>query len=371
MKESVLKVGITQGDINGIGYEVIMKTLMDNRILEFCTPVIYGSPKVAAYHRKALNIENFSLNNINHPHEANFKRVNIINCLGDTVKVELGKESLVSGESAFKAIELATDHLKKGAIDVLVTAPVNKHSVYANKIDYAGHTEYLSERMNAEKTMTILVGSSVKIGVVTGHVPMSKLANNITVENILEKLRIMHNSLEFDFSIRKPKIAVLGLNPHLGDKGMWGEEEAKIIIPAIEKAREEGIMAIGPFSADGFFGAGSFKKFDAVLAMYHDQGMIPFKTLEDNRGVVFTAGLPKVRTSPAHGTAYEVVGKGIASEEGFRNALYLAIDVYRNRVINEEISKDPLQHYEIAVVNPNEPEPNVEDLEDTEQTNED
>ncbi len=258
MKESVLKVGITQGDINGIGYEVIMKTLMDNRILEFCTPVIYGSPKVAAYHRKALNIENFSLNNINHPHEANFKRVNIINCLGDTVKVELGKESLVSGESAFKAIELATDHLKKGAIDVLVTAPVNKHSVYANKIDYAGHTEYLSERMNAEKTMTILVGSSVKIGVVTGHVPMSKLANNITVENILEKLRIMHNSLEFDFSIRKPKIAVLGLNPHLGDKGMWGEEEAKIIIPAIEKAREEGIMAIGPFSADGFFGAGSF-----------------------------------------------------------------------------------------------------------------
>lgn len=371
MKESLLKVGITQGDINGIGYEVIIKTLMDSRIMEFCTPVIYGSPKVAAYHRKALNIENFSLNNINSPKEAVQKRVNIINCLGDSVKVELGKESIVSGESAFKAIELATEHLKRNDVDVLVTAPVNKHSIYANKIDYAGHSEYLAERFNSDRTMTILVGDTLKVGIVSGHVPMVKLGETITKRTILNKLRILNNSLGYDFSIRKPKIAVLGLNPHMGDKGMWGAEEANEIIPAIEKAREEGIMAIGPFSADGFFAAGNFNKFDAVLAMYHDQGMIPFKTIEDNRGVVFTAGLPRVRTSPAHGTAYEIVGQGVAREEGFRNALYLALDIYRNRKLNREISRDPLQHYEIAVANPNEPEPNVEDLEDTEKTNED
>ncbi len=370
MKESLLKVGITQGDINGIGYEIIIKTLMDSRILEFCTPVIYGSPKVAAYHRKALNIESFSLNNINDPKEAVSKRVNIVNCLCDTVKVELGKESIISGESAFKAVDIATEHLKRNEIDVLVTAPVNKHSIYANKLDYAGHSEYLAEKFNSDRTMTILVGDALKVGVVSGHVPMSKLGETITKEIIINKLRILNNSLGYDFSIRKPKIAVLGLNPHMGDKGMWGNEEANEIIPAIEKAREEGIMAIGPFSADGFFASGGFSKFDAVLAMYHDQGMIPFKTLESNRGVVFTAGLPRVRTSPAHGTAYEIVGEGIANEEGFRNALYLAIDIYKNRKLNREISKAPLQHYEIDMTNPNEPEPNVEDLEDTERVNE-
>lgn len=368
MKESVLKVGITQGDINGIGYEVIIKTFADSRVLEFCTPVIYGSPKVAAYHRKALNVENFSLNNINNPSEANGRRINIINCLDDNIKVELGKESLVAGESAYNSVVAAVDDLKNDNIDVLVTAPVNKHSVYANKERYTGHTEYLTGELGADNTMTILVGESVKIGTVAGHVPISEVPGTVTKENIFRKLTLINESMNSDFLIKKPKIAVLGLNPHLGDKGIWGEEEQNEIIPAIERAREEGIMALGPFSADGFFASGAFSKFDVVLAMYHDQGMIPFKTLEGNRGVVFTAGLPKVRTSPAHGTAYDIAGKGEASADGFRNALYLALDIYKNRLLNEEVSRNPLEHHELHVVNPADFEPNVEDLEDTEKT---
>lgn len=362
MKESKIKVGITHGDINGIGYEVIMKTLMDARVLELCTPVIYGSPKVAAYHRKALDLDNINMNIVNSPKEASHGRVNIINCIEDTVKVELGKESIVSGDASFKALEAAvTDTINKG-VDVLVTAPVNKHSVYSNQVDCMGHTEYLAQRTGNDKVMTILVGDHLKVGTAAGHIPMSDLVKTITLENILSKLQIMNSSLKSDFLIRKPRIAVLGFNPHLGDRGMWGKEETNVIIPAIEKAREEGIMAIGPFSADGFFASGNYKKFDAVFAMYHDQGMIPFKTIEGNEGVVYTAGLSIVRTAPAHGIAYGKVGKGTATEQGFRNALYVALDVFRNRKESKLISRNPLPKYDIAP-NPHGADPNVEDLE--------
>jgi len=362
MKESKIKVGITHGDINGIGYEVIMKTLMDSRVIDMCTPVIYGSPKVAAYHRKALDLDNISMNIVNNPNEASHGRVNIINCIEDSVKVELGKESIVSGDASFKALEAAVNDTISGGLDVLVTAPVNKHSVYSNQVDCKGHTEYLAQRTENDDVMTILVGEHLKVGTAAGHVPMAELSQTITLENILSKLRIMNDSLKNDFVVRKPRIAVLGFNPHLGDRGMWGEEETNIIIPAIEKAREEGIMAIGPFSADGFFASSNFKSFDAVLAMYHDQGMIPFKTIEGNEGVVFTAGLSLVRTAPAHGIAYGKVGKGTATEQGFRNALYLALDIFRNRKKSLLISRNPLPKYDIAP-NPHGADPNVEDLE--------
>jgi len=362
MKESKLKVGITHGDINGVGYEVIMKTLADNRMLDFCTPVIYGSPKVAAYHRKALDIENINMNIISSPKEASAKRVNIINCIEDSVKVELGKESIVSGDASFKALELAVDDVINKNIDVLVTAPVNKHSVYSNQVDCKGHTEYLAQRTENDKVMTLLVGQVLKVGTAVGHVPMADVAKTITFKNILEKLRIMNKSLKNDFTIRKPRIAVLGLNPHLGDRGMWGEEETNVIAPAIEKAREEGILALGPFSADGFFASANYKKYDAVLAMYHDQGMIPFKTIEGNTGVVFSAGLSIVRTAPAHGVAYGKVGKNTATEAGFRNAVYVALDVFKNRQMNAAISKRPLPKYDIAP-NPHGADPNVEDIE--------
>lgn len=362
MKESKIKVGITHGDINGIGYEVILKTLADNRMLEFCTPVIYGSPKVAAYHRKTLDIENINMNIINESKDANDKRVNIINCIDDSIKVELGKESIVSGEASFKALELAVNDSLSNDIDVLVTAPVNKHSVYTSNVDYVGHTEYLAQRVNNDKLMTLLVGSALKVGTALGHIPMKDISKLISIDNVLSKIKILNSSLINDFSIRKPRIAVLGFNPHLGDRGMWGEEETKIISPAIEKAREEGVMALGPFSADGFFASASYKKFDVVLAMYHDQGMIPFKTIEGHAGVVYTVGLPFVRTAPAHGVAYGSVGKNIASEDGFRNAIYVAIDIYKNRLINKEISAKPLPRYDIAP-NPHGADPNVEDIE--------
>jgi 4-hydroxythreonine-4-phosphate dehydrogenase len=361
MKESKIKVGITHGDINGVGYEVILKTLVDARILEMCTPIIYGSPKVAAYHRKAIGVDNINMNIITAAKDAHHSRVNIINCVDEGIKVELGQESIVAGDASFKALEQAVDNLLDNSIDVLVTAPVNKHSVYSNQVDCKGHTEYLEQRLESKGAMTILCGEYIKVGTAAGHVPMSELSSTITLDNILSKLRIMSDSLKNDFMISKPRIAVLGFNPHLGDRGMWGEEEESVIIPAIEKARKEGILALGPFSADGFFASASFRQYDAVFAMYHDQGMIPFKTIEGNTGVVYTAGISAVRTAPAHGVAYGKVGKGTATEAGFRNALYLALDIFRNRKINAEISKNPLPKYVIAP-NPHGADPNVEDL---------
>ncbi len=340
--KKIIKAGITQGDINGIGYEVIIKTLSDKRITEICTPIVYGSPKLSAYHRKSLNIENFSLNIIKTPESANPKRPNVINCVSDNTRIELGKSTKESGEAAFASLEAATDDLIEGKIDVLVTAPINKNSIQSDKFNFPGHTEYLQKKSNSEDVLMLMLGEQMRIGTVTGHIPLKDVANVITEELILKKLRILNETLLKDFLIRKGKIAVLGLNPHAGDGGVIGEEEKNIIIPAVDKARDEGIMAVGPYAADGFFGAQSYKKFDAVLAMFHDQGLAPFKAIEFDNSVNFTAGLPIIRTSPGHGTAFEIAGKGLASPDSFRNALFTAVEIYKNRKLYEEMSKNPL-----------------------------
>lgn len=347
MERKPVIAGISQGDINGIGYEVIMKALADPMINDICIPVVYGSPKVAAYHRKALNLNNFSFNNIRTPEEAHARRANMINCLDDNVRVELGKSTPLGGESAFISLEKAVEDLMKGKIDVLVTAPIDKHNIQSKNFNFKGHTDYLKHKAGVEDVLMFMISESLRIGVVTDHVPLKKVPEMITVEAVLRKLRLMNRSLIFDFGIRKPKIAVLGLNPHAGDNSLLGNEEAEIVTPAITQSQKEGIMAFGPFPSDGFFGAGSFNKFDGILAMYHDQGLAPFKALSFDSGVNYTAGLPFVRTSPVHGTAFDIAGKGEAAENSFRQALYLACDIFRNRQLHAEITKNPLKHYDI------------------------
>jgi 4-hydroxythreonine-4-phosphate dehydrogenase len=337
-----IKIGISQGDINGIGYEVIIKTLMDKRISEICTPIVFGSPKVAAYHKKALDIEHISFTGINSPEEAKGHKIYIINCVDENIRVELGKSTESAGISSFKALEAATDALASGAIDALVTGPVSKQNIQHSDFSYHGHTEYLQVRFRAEEVMMLMVSDLLKVGLVAGHIPVSQLSSFITKDLIKEKIEILAQSLLEDFGIRNPTIAVLGLNPHAGDGGLLGSEENEVIIPAIEESKKANISVFGPFSADGFFGSGRFTKFDAVLAMYHDQGLAPFKALSMENGVNFTAGLPVVRTSPAHGTAFELAGKNEASADSFRNAIYLAIDAVRNRELHKEISNNPL-----------------------------
>jgi 4-hydroxythreonine-4-phosphate dehydrogenase len=342
MEEQRIRVGITQGDINGIGYEVIIKALMDPRILDVCTPVVYGSPKVLAYHRKALNIPNFSLNSVATAREANPRRANLINCLDDNARVELGKPSGYSGEAAFISLEMAVHDLIEHQIDLLVTAPINKFTIQSKDFNFAGHTEYLQEKLASPEVLMLMVSEYLKVGVVTGHIPLSMVPGEITTDLILRKLRILNQSLKQDFDIGTPRIAVLGLNPHSGDQGLLGTEEEEIIKPALELARKENIMALGPYPADGFFGSGLYQKFDAVLAMYHDQGLAPFKALSFDSGINFTAGLPFVRTSPAHGTAYEIAGLDKASPDSMRQAIYMAVDIYKSRKANRELKKNAL-----------------------------
>ena len=362
--QDTIKVGITQGDINGIGYEVIIKTLMEPHMIEMCTPIIYGSPKVAAYHRKALNVDNLSFNHIRNANEAHTKRVNIINCIDDNVRVELGKSTREAGESSFNALDAACTDLEQGLIDVVVTAPINKDNIQSEHFNFPGHTEYLAQRFKTNNYVMLMVSETMKMGVVTTHMPLSEVAKNITKEAILSKLRIISHSLQQDFSITKPRIAVFGLNPHAGDNGLLGNEEIDIILPAILQAKKEGIIALGPYPADGFFGSEDYRKFDAILAMYHDQGLIPFKMASFERGVNYTAGLPIIRTSPAHGTAYSIAGEDKASPESFRQAMYLAVDIFKNRLIHEEISKNPLKTYN---VNPNQVDESVNFEEDDDQ----
>jgi len=344
----IIKVGISHGDINGISYEIIMKTLLDPRILEMCTPIIYGSPKVAAYHRKALNINNLSLNHIKTPKEAGPNRAHVLNCIDDEARVELGKSTPIAGEASFRALDKAVADLQEGLIDVLVTAPINKDNIQSDLFNFPGHTEFLAQRFNTSEYIMLMVSEIMKVGLVTTHLPLARVAENITKEAILSKIRIISQSLQQDFAITRPKIAVLALNPHAGDNGLLGKEEQDIILPAILQAKKEGLIALGPYPADGFFGSEDYRKFDAILAMYHDQGLIPFKLASFEQGVNYTAGLPYVRTSPAHGTAYSIAGEDKASPDSFRQALYLALDIYKNRKIYQEISKNPLKRYDIT-----------------------
>lgn len=340
--EDFLKIGITHGDMNGIGYEVILKMLNDTRILELCTPIIYGSPKAVGYYKKLLSLEQISVNIIQSPTEALPRRINIINTNGqDDLKVELGKPTIEAGEAAHVALQKATEDIQGNLIDAILTAPINKHEIQSEQFKFPGHTEYL-EHATQSKGLMMFVSGNVRIALVTNHVPINEVSRTISYELIFEKLELLNKTLQQDFAIRRPRIAVLGLNPHAGDNGLLGSEEQEIISPAIAKAVEKGIMCVGPLAADGFFGSDMLGAYDAVLAMYHDQGLIPFKALFMNEGVNYTAGLPIVRTSPAHGTAYDIAGQNSANAQSIRTALYLACDIVRMRRMNKAISSNIL-----------------------------
>ena len=343
-----IRVGITHGDINGIGYEVILKSFSDPAMLDLCTPIVYGSPKVATYHRKAMDIQT-SFTIINNADDAQDGKLNILSCTEDELKVELTKATPEAGKAALDALERALKDYREGDIDVLVTAPINKHTIQSDSFHFPGHTEYIEERVGDDnKALMILLKDDFRVALVTGHIPVKDIAATITKELIMEKMEIFHRSLKQDFGIGCPRIAVFSLNPHAGDNGVIGTEEAEVIIPAMKEMIAKGVQCFGPYPADGFMGSGNFCHFDGILAMYHDQGLASFKALAMDEGVNFTAGLPIVRTSPAHGTAYDIAGQGIASESSFRQAIYLALDVYRNRMMEAEIHARPLrkQYYE-------------------------
>ncbi|MBD8387965.1 4-hydroxythreonine-4-phosphate dehydrogenase PdxA [Dysgonomonas sp. BGC7] len=341
----MIKVGITQGDINGIGYEVILKTFADIRMAEMCIPVLYGSVKVAAFHRKAMELQPVSFNQIGNAKDAVENKVNVVNCVNDDIKIELGQSTTVAGEAAYLSLEKAVADLKNGVIDVLVTAPINKHNIQREDFHFPGHTEYLEERFgqDGDKSLMILVKNSLRVALVTGHIPLADVPTAISKEKIIEAATRFERSLKRDFRIGKPRIAVLSLNPHAGENGLLGTEENDIITPAIKELQDKKILCFGPYAADGFFGSSEFTRFDGILAMYHDQGLAPFKTMAMEDGVNFTAGLSIVRTSPAHGTAYGIAGQNLASEESFRQAIYMAIDTFENRKEYDKAYVNPLK----------------------------
>ncbi len=340
MVDNKIIVGISQGDLNGIGLEIILKTLSEPALLELCVPVLFSSQKTVSYFRKMLSLEDFNFNPLRDFNQINSKKPNVFICYEEEVAIELGKPTIASGKYAKLSLEAATQALHDKKIDVLVTAPINKHNMQEAGFKYPGHTEYLGEMLGG-KPLMLLCANDLRVAVVTGHVALKEVSQHITTEKVLEKINQLSEALIKDFGIRKPKIAVLGLNPHAGENGAMGDEEKKAIIPAINKAKET-MIVYGPYSADGFFGNNTQSQFDGVLAMYHDQGLVPFKTMAFNNGVNYTAGLNFIRTSPDHGTAYEIAGKQIADESSFREALYLAIDIYRTRNLNAEISAKPL-----------------------------
>lgn len=344
-----IRVGITHGDINGVSYEILLKALADTRITELCTPIVYGSAKIASFYRKDIDIPQFKLFQIDSPTDAAGDQINIINVVGEDIKPEPGVATEMAGKAAYAALERATTDLSEGRIDVLVTAPINKASIHSEEFDFPGHTEYLQARLgDGDEAMMVMCSQSLRVALVTIHTPLSEVASAITKEAVVEKLKIFNRSLIEDFGVHRPRIAVLSLNPHAGDGGVIGSEEQDIIIPAIEEANAAKVLAFGPYAADGFFASGAFRKFDGVLAMYHDQGLIPFKLLAAESGVNFTANLPFVRTSPDHGTAFDIAGKGVADEQSMREAIYTAIDIYRNRLREAEATANPLrkQHFD-------------------------
>ena len=344
MQNDKIVVGITQGDSNGIGYEVIIKALADPRILDQFTPVIYGSSKLFGFYRKTIpEVEQMDTNAISSASEAHAKRINIVNCLPDSTFAEPGQATPESAKSAIKSLETAIRELKEGKIDVLVTGPINKKAMSNECFGFPGHTEFIQNSFGVKDVTMLMVSHRLKLGVVTGHIPLKDVASQITEEKILSKLRLMNEALKKDFVVDQPRIAVLSLNPHSGDGGLLGTEEQDIIIPAIRKATEEGILAFGPFSPDGYFGLSHYENFDATLAMYHDQGLSPFKALSFEDGVNYTAGLPVIRTSPDHGTAFEMAGRDEADPRSMRAAIFTAIDIYRNRKAWEELQAGKME----------------------------
>jgi 4-hydroxythreonine-4-phosphate dehydrogenase len=345
--DKLIKIGITQGDTNGIGYEVILKTFSDERVFDMCIPVLFGSHKVANFYKKQIETEEIKsaeFHLIHDVHKAVQGKLNILSCIEDNTQVEPGKSTQAGGQAALKSLERAVEELKKGAIDGLLTAPINKHNIQGGNFRFAGHTEYLESKFSTDtKSLMILLNETIRVALVTGHIALSEVKSNLTTEKIIVKLKIFNKSLMEDFRIARPRIAVLALNPHAGDNGFIGNEEKEIIQPAIKEAENAGISVFGPYAADGFFGSQNLDLFDGILAMYHDQGLAPFKALAMDDGVNFTAGLSIVRTSPAHGTAYDIAGKNQGSENSFRQALYTLLDIYKNRKNYQSNTSNPLK----------------------------
>jgi len=343
MADEKIIVGISQGDINGIGLEVILKTFLEPELCDICTPVLFSSQKTVGFYRKVMGMEELNFNAIRDLKQLNTKKPNVFVCYEEEVQIEMGNSTPNGGKYARISLHKACEAAKQGLIDVLVTAPIDKNNIQAEDFKYPGHSEFLASFFGFEKgAMMLMCSDELRVGLVTGHVPVQNISPLITAERLKDKLIHLNKTLKCDFAIQKPKIAVLGLNPHAGDKGTLGQEEETVIRPVIDNLKNE-MQVYGPYPADGFFGAGTYKKFDAVLAMYHDQGLIPFKTISFNDGVNFTTGLPIVRTSPDHGTAYDLAGKNLADAGSFRKAIYLAIDIYRNRKMYKDNSGNPLQ----------------------------
>lgn len=341
MQEKI-KLAITHGDINGVGYEVILKTFADSRMLEQCTPVLYGSSKVATYHKNLLAQNDLTFVNARDAKNLQHNKFNIINITSEEIKIDVGKSTEVAGQLSSLALERACEDLMNGDVDVLVTAPINKKNIQSKTFDFPGHTEYLSQKFGT-KSLMMMVCDRIRIGIVTNHLPLREVPNTITKELLLEKIGIMNQSLKRDFGITRPKIAVLALNPHAGDNGVIGDDDQRVVAPAIQEAINRHMLVYGPYPSDGFFGSSEFNNFDGVLALYHDQGLIPFKLMSFTEGVNFTAGLPYIRTSPAHGTAYEIAGKDKASEQSFRSAVYLACNILRNRKEYDALTENSLK----------------------------
>lgn len=344
--ENKLKVGITHGDINGISYELLLKTFEDPRMAEICTPVIYGSAKIAANYRKAMQLPEVKLTQIPSAAEAgDADRVYIVNVVPEDTKVDPGMATPESGHAAVAALQRAVADLKEGDIDVLVTCPINKHAIHGEEFNFPGHTEFLESELGeeGEKAMMIMCADGLRVALVTIHEPLAEVKPKVTKETVYDAIVKFRDSLVADFGVHSPRIAVLSLNPHAGDGGVIGNEDSEIIAPAIEDAYKKKILVFGPYAADGFFASGTYKKFDGILAMYHDQGLIPFKLLAGENGVNFTTGLGYVRTSPDHGTAYDIAGKGIADPQSLREAIYAAIDIYNNREREAAATANPLK----------------------------
>jgi 4-hydroxythreonine-4-phosphate dehydrogenase len=338
-----IRVGISIGDVNGIGPEIIIKALGDNRLLLDCTPIIYGSSKTISYYKKAVKQFNFTFQTCRNASEAVNRKVNVVNVWDEEIKFDLGKATEVGGKFAFLSLEAATQDLSEGKIDVLVTAPISKEAMSMSGFEFPGHTEYLADKAGSAEVLMMMVGQNLRVALACTHIPLKEVSAYLTKELIVQKIKILEKSLINDFGIIRPKIAVFGLNPHAGENGKMGDEEIQTIIPAINQVKNDGVLAFGPFPADGFFGSNAMSQYDAVLAMYHDQGLTAFKALSFDDGVNFTAGLPIIRTSPDHGTAFDIVAKGIANEQSMRSAIYLAMDIHKNHIVRKEMLKNPLK----------------------------
>ena len=339
--EENIIVGISIGDLNGIGGEIVLKTFEDPRMLEFCTPVIFASVKTISFLNKHFNL-GLNFNGVNNYNQIIHGKLNVYNVWNDKFNIEFGKEDPKMGAYAIKSLQAATQALKGNHVDVLVTAPINKHNIQSDAFNFPGHTDYLAKELEGNSLM-FMVSDTLRVGLLTDHVPVKDISSHITKQLIKDKLDIIYQSLEKDFKIRKPKVAVLGINPHTGDNGVIGKEDDEVLRPTLSEIRDKGRLVYGPYAADSFFGSKNYKNFDAIIAAYHDQGLIPFKTLAFGKGVNFTAGLSKVRTSPDHGTAFEIAGKGEADESSFKEAVFAAIQIFKNRKEYEHLTKNILK----------------------------